>query len=481
MNPLYLELITVLLGIVLLMIEAFVPSLNKKALAFMGAVGLAVVFFLTWLPIHSFAPESAVAGFYATDALAFFFKRFMLVMTIITLLMSVDFIPVIQRALPSETPGAGVGEFFILPIFACASLMWLVSAVNFVMLFVSLELMSIVLYVAISYLREDSKSLEAGTKYLILSALTTGFLVYGITWIFGVTGTMSIAHLSDAIATLPAASLTPLLFGVALVLVAFCFKIAAFPFQFWLPDVYQGAPTPITAFLSVASKAAGFVVLLRVLEQLHVFPVLGKKLMAVTILLAIMTLLFGNLASLAQTNMKRLLAYSSIAHAGYLLMGVASIGAVLAGPAIAFYLVAYLAMTSLAFIILMIVAEASGGDEISRFQGLHQRSPFLAGSMVVAVLSLAGLPLSAGFFGKFFIFEVALQRHHYGMVAVGTIAVIAGFYYYLKVIRAMYWQQPAEGATVIQVSKTATFLIVTLVAAILILGIYPTPLLMALK
>lgn len=480
-NPLYLEFLTVVLGIVLLMIEAFAPHLNKKTLAFAGIAGLAVILLLSWLPVHPLAPESAAAGFYATDALAFFFKRFMLVMTIITLLMSLEFVPAIERALPSETPGAGVGEFFILPIFACASLMWLVSSISFIMLFVSLELMSIVLYISISYLRKDPKSLEAGTKYLILSALTTGFLVYGITWVFGVTGTTSIIHLSEAITSLPAGSLTPLLFGVALVLVAFCFKIAAFPFQFWLPDVYQGAPTPITAFLSVASKAAGFVVLLRFLEQLYVVPVLGKKIMAATTLLAIMTLLFGNLASLAQTNMKRLLAYSSIAHAGYLLMGVASIGAALAGPAIAFYLVAYLAMTSLAFIILIIVTEASGGDEISRFQGLHQRSPFLAGSMVIAILSLAGLPLSAGFFGKFFIFEVALQQHHYGLVVVGTIAVVAGFYYYLKVIRAMYWQQPVEGATFITVSKTATVLIAVLVAAILILGIYPTPVLMALK
>ena len=481
MNPLYLELIVVLLGIVLLMTEAFLPNLNKKALAYAAAFGLVGVLVLTFLPLHPLSIGSPAAAFYATDSLAFFFKRFMLVMTMITILMSIDFIPVLERSLPSERKGAGIGEFFILPLFACASLMWLVSAIDFIMLFVSLELMSIVLYILISYLRKNSFSMEAGTKYLILSALATGFLIYGITWIFGVTGTTSINELSIAIAALPASSLTPLLFGVALFFVALCVKIGAFPFQFWLPDVYQGAPTPVTAFLSAASKAAGFVLLMRFLEQLVTIPLLEKKIIAVMTLLAIMTLLFGNLAALAQTNMKRLLAYSSVAHTGYLLMAVSSIGALLAGPAIGLYLVAYLSMSSLAFVVLMLVSEASGGDEIYRFQGLHQRSPFLAGAMVIAMLSMAGLPLSAGFFGKFFIFLVAFQQAHYGLLAIGTLTVVTGFYYYFKVIRAMYWQQPIEGATSITVSATSKFLVATLVIAVLVLGIYPAPILNALR
>ena len=276
-------------------------------------------------------------------------------------------------------------------------------------------------------------------------------------------------------------SLSPLLFGVALCLVAFAFKIGAFPFQFWLPDVYQGAPTPVTAYLSAASKAAGFVVLLRLLEQLMSVSLLGKKMIAIVTLLAIATLIFGNLAALAQTNMKRLLAYSSIAHTGYLLMGVASIGNVLAGPAIGFYLVAYLAMSSLAFIVLMVVAEASGGEEIYRFQGLYQRSPFLAFAMTIAMLSMAGLPLSAGFFGKFFIFLVAFQQAHYGLLAVGSLTVVTGFYYYFKVIRAIYWQQPAEDAPAILVTGTTKCLIGALIATILILGVYPMPILQALR
>lgn len=479
MNPLFLELILVLLGIALLMVEAFFPELNKKKLVVIGIGGLFFVLLLTWLPMCPLSVENA--SFYTADSLAIFFKRFMIVMTMITLVMSVFFIPVIERGIPGERPGAGIAEFFILPIFACASLMWLVSAISFIMLFVSLECMTVVLYITISYLRKDPRSLEAGTKYLILSALTTGFLVYGISWIFGVTGTTSITHLAENIALLPAQSMTPLLLGVGLVLVAFCFKIAAFPFQFWLPDVYQGAPTPITAFLSVASKAAGFVVLIRFLQQLYPIAILGKKVLAVTTLLAMMTLLFGNLAAMAQTNMKRLLAYSSIAHTGYVLMGVASLGAAMAVPAIGFYLVAYLVMTSLAFILLIIVAEASGGDEIYHFQGLHERSPFLAAAMTIALISLAGLPLSAGFFGKFFIFQVTLQQGHYGLLGVGAISVVIGIYYYLKVIRAMYWKHPTQESLPIVVSNWARVVISTLVIAIVILGIYPTPLLMSLK
>ncbi len=479
MNPLFLELALVLLGITLLMIEAFSPKIPKKKLAFIALIGLAIVFSLTWIPLQPLSAESA--RFYTTDTIALFFKRFMLVTTMMTLLMSLDYIPVLERGIPSEKPESGIGEFFILPIFACASLMWLVSATSFIMLFVSLECMTVVLYVTISYLRKDPRALEAGTKYLILSALTTGFLVYGISWIFGVTGTMSITHLAAAIKLLPTTSLVSLFFGIGLILVAFCFKIAAFPFQFWLPDVYQGAPTPITAFLSIASKAAGFVVLIRFLEQLYLLPFLNKKIFALITLLAMLTLLFGNFAAMAQTNMKRLLAYSSIAHTGYLLMAVASLGISLALPALGFYFVAYLIMTALAFIVLIIVTETSGGDDIYRFQGLYQRSPLLAAAMTIAMASLAGLPLTAGFFGKFFIFQVTLQQGHYGLLGVGTLSVIAGIYYYLKVLRAIYWQQPAPEALPIVLSTRTTFLISTLIGLILILGIDPAPILMSLR
>lgn len=480
MNTLLLEFAVVALGIVLLLIESFTNRSDKNFLAYFGAAGLGVILLLSFLPLHGSASSTPEAAFVTSDPLAIFFIRFLLATTLLVTLMAPSFRPVLERYLPAERPGGGISEFTILPIFSCAGLMWMVQAVDFIMVFVSLELATITLYVLVTYLRQNQASLEAGTKYLILGALSTGFLIYGITWIFGVTGTTSFSALAGAIASLPPSSLTSLLFGIALILIALSFKIAAFPFQFWVPDVYQGAPTPITAFLSVASKAAGFVVLIRFLLVLEQIPLLAMKLNAVIVLLAALTLLFGNLAAIPQTNMKRLLGYSSIAHAGYLLMGVASLGSLMAIPAIGFYFAAYLAMTILTFLVLMIVSINTGGDEISRFNGLSRRSPLLAGAMLLAMASLAGIPFTAGFVGKFLIFDVALHEGHYGLVLLGCVTVATGFYYYFKVIRAMYWLQPTE-ETAIPLSITVKCMIFVLGAAILFLGINPTPVLAVLR
>lgn len=480
MNTLLLEIAVVTLGILLLLADAFVERSDKNYLAYLGALGLAGVLLLSFQPQHGPLPGSPEAAFITTDFLAIFFIRFLLIATISVVLMAPSFAPTLARYLPAERKGGGIGEFCILPIFSCAGLMWMVQAIDFIMIFVALELATITLYILVTYLRQNQASLEAGTKYLILGALSTGFLVYGITWIFGVTGTTNLTLLPDAIAALPESALTPLLFGIALVLVALSFKIAAFPFQFWVPDVYQGAPTPVTAYLSVASKAAGFVVLIRLLLALGQVPVLAPKLEAVIVLLAVLTLIFGNFSAIPQANLKRLLGYSSVAHAGYLLMGVASLGSALAIPAIGFYFAGYLAMTMLSFLVLMVVAENTGGDEISRFNGLSQRSPLLAGAMLLSMASLAGIPFTAGFIGKFMIFEVALHQRHFGLVILGCITVAAGFYYYFKVVRAMYWQQPTE-TTPIPVSMTVKLLIAVLGAGILALGIYPGPVLAALR
>lgn len=272
-----------------------------------------------------------------------------------------------------------------------------------------------------------------------------------------------------------------LMFGLGLVLVALGFKVAAVPFQFWIPDVYQGAPTPVTAFLSVASKAAGFVVLLRVIEPFLIVPGLQHKILAALTVLAALTLIYGNLAALPQINFKRLMAYSSIAHAGYLLVGVASVGSLATAPAIGFYLAGYLLMTFLAFLVLQHVSRAAGGEEISDFNGLGRRSPVLALGLLIAVASLAGVPFTVGFLGKFFIFEAALQSGQYTLVVLGAIAVACGFYYYFKVVRAMYWQAPPTDAAAIPVSGFGKFLIAILCTGILVFGIYPEPLLAMLR
>ena len=470
-EPVLLEVSVVVLGIFLLMAEAFGLK-EKKTLASWAIGGLVTVFIATFL-IGPNPTGLEASGFYVVDGLSLFFKRFLILSTILVLVMSVDYLPIVQRLVPGEKPGAGSGEFFILPVFTCAGLMWMASATDFIMIFCALELVTISFYIQVAYMRRSMSSLEAGTKYLILGALSTGFLVYGITWIFGTTGETNLAAIRVALSEVPIANHPGILFGLALILVALGFKIAAAPFQFWAPDVYQGAPTPVTAFLAVASKAAGFLVLIRVLEPFFSVPTFQNKIFLALVLLAALTLIFGNLAAIPQTNFKRLLGYSSIAHAGYLLVGLAAIGDAFAGRAVVFYLAGYLLMTFLAFLILVPVTKAAGGDDISNFNGLARRAPGLALAMLIGAASLAGVPFTVGFFGKFFIFEVALNQGLYLLVLIGVVTVASGFYYYFKVIRAMYWQPAPEDSTPVVVSKASSLAIYTLAALILILGVYP--------
>ncbi len=480
-TPLLLEVAVIILGAFLLMYEAFANDRNKNFVALMGIAGLSLVLVMSFFvgdanqPLHAVMPYSQ---FYKADAMALFFKRFALLTTIIVLIMSLEYQGVIRKFIFGSNPQAGLGEFYSLPVFTCAGLMWMASAVDFVLIFVSLELVTISFYVLVAYMRRNPRSLEAGVKYLILGALSTGFLVYGITWIFGVTGETNLGRIAFKLQTIQGYD-TPLLFGVILIFIALGFKIAAVPFQLWVPDVYQGAPTPVTAFLSVGSKAAGFIVLTRVFEVFVSAPVIREKVMAVAIVLAAMTLIYGNLAALSQNNLKRLLAYSSIAHAGYLLVALASIGAAHSGIAIVFYLAGYLLMTLLSFIVMIVVANHSEGDDIAHFNGLARRSPALAFSMLVAMASLAGIPFTVGFFGKFLVFQAAMESaatNHslYVLVGIGAVTVAAGFYYYLKVVRAMYWQEPASD-TRITVAPLTRATIAILIASIFVLGVYPRP------
>ncbi len=467
-----LEIAVLVLGMLILMIEAFAGKIDKRVLAFAAIIGLAIVLLASFFVARSPSLPHATGlwSFYAADRLAIFFKQFVLVTTIFVLIMMIDYAPVLRGSFAGSTSQAGLGEFVALPLFTCAGLMYLVSAIDFVFIFVSLELVTVSFYVLISFTRRNPLTLEAGIKYLVLSALSTAFLVYGIAWIFGATGQTNLYRLTSALANAGSDSGAALL-GVVFVLVALGFKIAAVPFQIWVPDVYQGAPTPVTAYLSVGSKAAGFVVLIRVLQPFMNLPQTQRLIFVI----ALLTLIYGNLAALPQTNLKRLLAYSSIAHAGYLLIGVVCFDV----RAIAFYLVAYLLMTLLSFAVLIIVAQRTG-EEISDFDGLAKRSPFLAFAMLIGMISLAGVPFTAGFLGKFYIFYAAVLQRQNPLVAVGVITVGCGFYYYLKVVRAMYWQ-PDRNTDAIPVNAVSRLTITVLVLATIWLGVYPQPILDALK
>src|SRR5207244_817593 len=465
-----LEIAVLMLGMVILMVEAFASKIDKRILAFIAITGLAIVFVASFFVAPFSSPNQATGfwSFYTADRLSIFFKQFALLTTILVLIMMIDYAPVVRRSFPGPTAQAGLGEFFAFPIFTCAGLMYMASAIDFIFIFVSLELVTISFYVLVSFTRRNPATLEAGVKYLVLSALSTAFFVYGITWLFGATDETNLQRITVAL-TNPSTEHGATLFGMVLVLVALGFKIAAVPFQIWVPDVYQGAPTPVTAYLSVGSKAAGFVVLLRVLRPFLMLPQMQRLI----VLVALLTLLYGNLAALPQSNLKRLLAYSSIAHAGYLLIGVACFD----GPAVTFYLAAYLLMTLLSFAVLVIVAQQTG-EEISDFDGLAKRSPFLALAMLIAMASLAVVPLTAGFFGKFLIFYSAIAQRQTALVVVGVITVACGFYYYLKVVRAMYWQ-PSANNSAITVSSLSRAVIVLLIIGTIWFGIYPQPILRA--
>ena len=485
----YLEALTVTLGIVLLMAETFCSCKSKAWVGLSATIGLVVILGLTYIAIGPDAkPDATWAkwplwNFYNFDSLAKFYKIFALVTTILVLLLAVDYRKILSRFTETPDSESGTGEFYCLPVFACAGMMWLASAKDLAGAFVALELVTVTFYILVAYMRRNVGSLEAGVKYLILGALSTGFLVYGIAWVYGSTGTMSLAEMPERLTHIT--NTTPLLFGIALVMVGLGFKIGAVPMQVWIPDVYQGAPTPVTAFLSVGSKAAGFVLTIRFLEPFLASELTRGPVLTLLLILACATLLFGNLAAIPQTNFKRLLAYSSIAHAGFLLLALAawkpetavSEGSV---KVVSFYLATYLLMTLGVFFALAQVRIQRDGEMINDFNGLGKSNPQLALALTVLLAALAGVPLTAGFLGKFLVFSLAVEAKLWWGVGIALIAAAAGFYYYFKVIRAMWWSDAAD-ANAIVLPCISKLCIAMLTIATLVLGFWPQPIWALLK
>lgn len=483
----YLEALVVILGIILLMAEAFSSGTSKAWVGLVAAFGLAVVLALTVTAIGpQEKPNAAWASwplwnFYQFDSLAKFYKGFALVTTIFVLMLSVDYRSVLARYTDHSGSENGTGEYYALPVFACAGMMWLASARDLASAFVALELVTITFYILVAFMRRNVGSLEAGVKYLILGALSTGFIVYGIAWIYGITGTMNLnvmeGLLNDARGLeLP---LVPLLFGIAFVMIGLGFKIGAVPMHGWIPDVYQGAPTPTTAFLSVGSKAAGIILAIRFLTPFLYSALTREPLLILLSILAIATLLFGNLAAIPQTNFKRLLAYSSIAHAGFLLLAIAAgkpdtatnLGSI---KAVSFYLATYLLMTLGVFFVLAQVRIQRDGESISDFNGLGKTNPRLATMLTILLGSLAGVPLTAGFWGKFFVFSLAVRAELWIGITAAILSAAAGFYYYFKTLSAIWWSD-ATKPTPLVLPTLSKFSIAVLTLAVLLLGFWPEP------
>lgn len=466
------ELLVLLLGLGVLMVDLWVSDQARRKLGYAAALGLVGIFLYSLFGVCVGPTETHVAfgGMYVLDPMALFFKRFFLVAAALVLVMAVEF---------SDRLRSGVSEFYSIILFALLGMMFAASANDFSVLFVSLELITVSFYVLNSYQRSRLLSLESGVKYLIIGALSTGFTVFGIALVFGSTGQLSftgLARVADDLLYTPVGMV-----GLVMIMAGLGFKIAAVPFQIWAPDVYQGAPTPATAFLAIGSKAAGFVLLLRVLFT--AVPAITEQAPNLLIWISGLTILYGNLAAIPQRNIKRLMGYSSIAHAGYLLLGVAAMSE--AGiSAVLFYLTGYLFTVLAAFIVIAVVMRQLDNEDVSGFAGLHHRSPLLATSMTLALVSLAGLPPLAGFFGKFLllksVFALGAENSGYYCLAFTALAgVVISLYYYFNVVRAIYWSKDPADLSPIDMSMPARVALYTCIAGMLYIGVFPSALLNA--
>lgn len=461
-----LEIAVTALGLVLLIADFWVPTKAKRALGYAGAGVLGL------LLLHSFAGHSsgalvgqtAFGGMFVQDTLAVFFKRLFLLAAVLVLLMAVEF---------SDRLPTGVTEYYSLIIFALVGMLVAASANDFVLAFVSIELITITFYILASFQRTRLLSLEAGVKYLILGALASAFMVFGIALVWGTTGKFNFAELAPCSGTFAGAKL--FLIGLLMVMVGLGFKIAAVPLQFWVPDVYQGAPVPTAAFLAIGSKAAGFVLLLRVLFS--AVPEVTGQGSTLLMWISAITILFGNLCALPQRNLKRLLGYSSIAHAGYLLSGVATLTQT-GQAAVLYYLSGYLFTVLGAFVVLAVVLRESESEDVSKLAGLNQRSPFLAATMTIAMASLAGVPPLAGFFGKFLLLKAVVERGtisrgYYALAVAALVGIVISLYYYFNVVRTIYWGKTQAEPGPIRLSVPTKVAAALCIAGMFYLGLFP--------
>ncbi len=401
---------------------------------------------------------------YVWDASAQYFKVFFMVVGGVVLWIAM---------LSEQKLEGGRGEFYPLILFALAGMSLLASVQDLMLLFVALELITITFYILVAYQRSNPVALEAGVKYLIMGALASTFLVMGTAYLFGVTGSTQFDSIGMAIRMQEVR--VELVFGLALVLIGLLFKVASVPFHVWAPDVYQGAPLPVTAFLAVGSKAAGFVLLLRVLNGPF-----GEEEVTVYWVPALMTLaglsmILGNLAAIPQRNVQRMLAYSGIGHAGFLMAGLATHSRI-GHASVYVYLTTYLISALTAFVVVAVVGRSGPAEQVSHFAGLSKRSPLLAASLAMALVSMAGIPPLIGFIGKFTIFLSLWQAGYYLLFGIGVFCAVAGLYYYLGLVREMYWSSPTQSDPV-EVDRPTRYLLVVMIGLMLVIGFWSQPLL----
>ena len=413
----------------LLLIDLAIPNERKGITALLSAIGLAATLGFTLLQIGE--SYTAFEGMVVIDGFAVFVNVLLLVSGLLGIALAYGYV---------KRMGLERGEYYSLLLFSVTGMMLMAQAADLIVVFLALELLSIPLYVLAAFARPRAESEEAGLKYFLLGAFATGFVVYGTALVFGATGSTNLVAIVERAAP-GSENLLLLSIGAALILVGFGFKVAAVPFHMWTPDVYQGAPSAVTAFMSSGAKIAGFAALLRVFAT--AFPSIAVDMTSILWVMAALTMVLGNLIAIAQTNIKRLLAYSSIAHAGYILMAFVPYGnaevrpdAVAAGL---FYLVAYAITNFGAWGVVIALEKSEGrGLEINDYAGLARKHPALAAAMTVFMLSLIGLPPTLGLVGKIYLFRAVIEGGFYGLAIIGVLTSLVSAFYYLRVVGIMY-------------------------------------------
>ncbi len=447
------------LGLILLVLDLFLPATRKSVVGWTAVGGLA----LGLLPIVGMlgiTPRTAFFGTYAVDGFAVFFKLIAVGATILVILSAMD---VLRGQTQFE------GEMYILLTFTALALSLMAASADLILLVLSIEFVSLCSYVMAGYFKADPKSNEAGIKYFLFGAGASAVMIYGFSILYGLTGQTGLYAIANAVRAAPQPALIA---AIAFALAGFGFKISMVPFHQWAPDVYEGAPTPVAAYLSVASKAAGFAALVRLL----VVAITPSAIDWVTLIagLSAVTMTVGNLLALPQRNIKRMLAYSSISHAGFLLMGVAAYKGSFGAPGLLIYILAYTFTNLGAFFVAVVVGQRLGSDEIPDYAGLQDRAPGLAFLMAFFMLSLTGIPPTAGFFGKFYIFGAAINNGLLWLAVVGVANSVVALYYYVGVIRAMYLL-PATSETPVQEPVALRVALGIAALGTFIVGIYPQP------
>lgn len=427
--PIFPEILLLALGLLILALELILPREQHRNLGWVTAVGMGLILALSLLGLPGDQPVRYWGGMISHDWMSYAFKMLFIFGAGITALLAMDY-----KRLGDQ------GEFYFLMIASTIGMNFMASASDLIMLYLAIETTSIPLYVLAGFFIRDDKSTEAGFKYLLFGAMTSAILLYGFSLLYGFAGTTSLSEIAAVIGSAASGSaaaipMPALIFSLVMVLVGFSFKISAAPFHFWAPDVYEGAPTPVAGFLSTASKAAGFAVLVRVLFT--ALPMISVEWGAILAAISVATMTLGNLIALTQRNLKRMLAYSSIAHAGYVLIGVVAMSK-LGITSVVIYLLAYLLTNLAAFGAVAAFTRVVGSDEMPAYYGLSRRSPGLALILLVALLSLAGMPPLGGFVVKVFVFAAAVKANLVWLAVIGVLNSIIGLYYYMTVLKYVY-------------------------------------------